>query len=109
MPAEGPRTPETSPSPPSVSQALTEALKAAELTPADDAAVALAHTYAAAIDEATDPERALADLGPKYLAVLTSLRMTPQARAVTDASPKGGTTANAGNPLQALRGGRAAG
>lgn len=71
--------------PGALSGALTAALAAAEHTPRDAAAVALARVYAEAIDRG-GPEAAEA-FGPKYLAVLTALGMTPAGRGV-----KGGAT-----------------
>ena len=64
--------------PPSVTYALTRALKAVKTGPEHAPTVALAKRYAAAIDE--DPAM-LARLGRQLLAVLVELRMTPKARA----------------------------
>lgn len=84
----------------------------AELEPLDtrDRAVAdLALKYAAAIDDdegwkdrLRDP---LAELGPKLLAALAALQMTPAARS---AAVKGATSAPKSSPLDELRARRAA-
>jgi hypothetical protein len=55
----------------------------------DTAAMRLAESYAAAIDDAADKGEALDKLGPKLLAALVELGMTPKARA---AAAKGGPT-----------------
>jgi hypothetical protein len=64
--------------PPSVTYALTKALRAVNTGAEHAPTVALAKRYAAAIDE--DPDK-LARLGRPFLAVLVELRMTPKARA----------------------------
>jgi len=64
--------------PPSVTYALTRALKAVKTGPEHAPTVALAKRYAAAIDE--DPAM-LARLGRPFLAVLVELKMTPKVRA----------------------------
>lgn len=95
-----------------IAETLSAALAALERRPEDEAAVALAERYAAAMDEAAELVAAaeglaeelpagdeharkrlaalaakvearvvLADLGPKMLAVLAELGMTPRARA----------------------------
>lgn len=76
--------------------ALDEALKALDLGQADAAAVELAKVYARAID-ADGP---IDVIGPKLLAVLDSLGMTPKARA----AQKGGSGDKpASDPLDELR------
>lgn len=62
---------------PQVSQALEAALEAAELRPADGAAVALGRLYARALD---GPVGDVVELGPRFLALLTALGMTPAGR-----------------------------
>lgn len=59
------------------------AVKKASLQPQDEAAIGLALLYALRID--TDLNT-LGDLGPKLLAVLTSLGMTPTGRGVKGGS-----------------------
>jgi hypothetical protein len=75
-------------------RALADSLRSAQLLPQDAAAKALARRYAQLLDEARDAEvevEVYDDLGPKYLAVLTALRLTPAGRGVKggagDASP----------------------
>ncbi len=60
-----------------LSTILTRALKDVELLPRDAAAVDVAKRYAKLID---DESSLVADVGPKLLAVLTSLGMTPAGR-----------------------------
>lgn len=62
-----------------ISRAVTSALKDAPTLPRDAAAVQLVKRYAAAIDGDPTPEL-LAELGPKLLAALTALGMTPAGR-----------------------------
>lgn len=69
-----------------LSRAVAAALKDAQLPDRDAAGKALVRRYAAAIDADPTPEL-LADLGPKLLAALTALGLTPAGRGV-----KGGTT-----------------
>jgi len=71
-----------------MSGALRAALAAAEVTPADAAAVQLARVLAKAIDD--DPSSAAA-VSPKLLAVLAQLGMTPVGRR----SPSTGQSASA--------------
>lgn len=84
------------PKAPTLHKITTEALTSAVLLPQDRAAVDLALRYATVIDG--DPE-ALETVGPKLLAVLVALGMTPSGRgakgAKTDAPP-------AVNPLDEL-------
>jgi hypothetical protein len=80
----------------SVDAALTEATTEAQ----DGGTVMLARYLAAAIDEAPDPIAALERLGPKLLAVLEALGMSPRARAT---AAKGATGGPVGNPLDELR------
>lgn len=84
----------------------------AELEPIDvrDRATAdLALRYAAAIDDAADwqdrQRDPLAELGPKLLAALTALQMTPAARKAAMAGPE---PAKPRSPLDELRARRAA-
>lgn len=82
--------------------AVSGAIENLDLRPEDGAAVRLATRYAEAIDAATEPEeraQALDRLGPKLLAALAALGMTPQARA---ALGKGGAT-GVTSKLEALR------
>ncbi|MEV6879680.1 hypothetical protein [Amycolatopsis sp. NPDC051128] len=102
----------------SMCAAVAAALAGVQLAPADAAAVALAQQYAAAIDAAAkEPSEAsaaaendgrvrdpLATYGPKLLAVLDALGLTPRGRA---ASPplRGGQrdgTGPAGEPVDPL-------
>ena len=59
--------------------AFAKALREASVPPSDGAAVALAVRYCELLDAArggVDEEKLFADLGPRLLAVLTSLGMT---------------------------------
>lgn len=76
---------------------VTASLDALERDARDDAARALALTYAEQID--ADPDL-LTDLGPRLLAALDALGLTPKART---AITKGGAGAPATNPLDQLR------
>lgn len=67
---------------PTFVQAVTDAITNAQVTKMDQAAVLLAIRIAEAMDQADDRERALRDLGPKLLAVLTALKLTPASRPV---------------------------
>lgn len=80
-----------------LTQALAEALKDAQLQPRDYGAVALVKRYAATID--ADP-KVLSDLGPKLLAALTALGLTPAGRGVKEG---GGTSAPVASALDELR------
>ena len=80
----------------SLARCVTESLEALTPDARDGAARELAGVYARQLDE--DPEL-LADLGPKLLAALEALGLTPRARA---AALKGGQSA-ARNPLDELR------
>lgn len=67
---------------PSLLTALHDSLRVADLDKRTTAATALAKAYAAALDSAADAElraKTLADLGPKYLQVLTALGLTSPA------------------------------
>jgi hypothetical protein len=78
---------------------LRRALTAVALTPADQAAVRLAHAYAAALD---DPAPELVKVGPLLAALLGQLGMTPAGRAaVLGKGGQGGSTGP--NPLDELR------
>lgn len=74
---------------------------AAAVEGVDLAAVELAATYGAAIDDGGDVDK----VGPLLLAALESLLMTPKARAST---AKGGDRDRSSNPLDQLRARRAA-
>lgn len=102
MPRKAPTRPsraKTVQSPPTVSEALEGALRAATLSDEDGAAVALARQYAQLIDSVPV---ALVEksVGRDFLAVLTSLGMTPQAR---KAVMKGGSDAVVLRPVDVLR------
>lgn len=93
----------------SVLTALYAALRATETSGADGAAVALAKQYAAEIDDGGCGEcgsrfERMEKLGPKLLAALEALSMTPRSRA---ALVKGGPDVGA-SPLDELRQRRAA-
>lgn len=76
--------------------ALNQGLSALALGDVDEAAVELARTYAGAIDDGGP----LDVLGPKLLAVLDSLGLTPKARA----AQKGGADDKpTSSPLDQLR------
>jgi hypothetical protein len=108
MPADGP-----------IVSAVTAALEDAPLLPRDVVAVALAKRYAALLDDAerlaemagliepetdtqarklasleiaVDAQSIASDLGPKLLAVLSSLGMTPAGRGVKGGGAQGGAT-----------------
>lgn len=86
------------------------ALAVTPTEPRDGATVALVRYYAAAIDEGTrngltGAVDVLRELGPKLLAALEALQMSPRARA---ALVKGDTSGPAANPLDQLRARRAA-
>jgi hypothetical protein len=64
-----------------IAPAVHEAIGQLPLRPEDHAAATLAQRYAAAIDDADDPQATLDALGPKLLATLDALGATPKARA----------------------------
>lgn len=68
------------PTDPPLAEAVVASLKAIPRKDVDAAAARLAHAYAAAIDAADDKADALAALGPKLLAALDALGMTPKSR-----------------------------
>lgn len=80
-----------------ITPALNKALKQVDTATADAGTVELARAYAASIDSATEP---LSNLGPKLLACLDALLMTPKARA---AVVKGGDDEEQPNPVDQLR------
>ena len=85
-------------------QGVTNALQDTPMLPRDQATAALALHYAALIDDAApDEEQAItvaSDLGPKLLAALTALGMTPTSRKTQN----GGTGAVVvSDELKALR------
>jgi len=83
-------------------RAVTAALKDAPLLPRDAAAVRLAKRYAEELDTFADAE-VLADLGPKLLAILSALGMTPAGRGVKGGSPGVGPVAAALDEFTARR------
>lgn len=85
----------------SLTESVAEALDSLPAEPVDAAARELARVYARQID---DCPATLVDIGPKLLAVLESLGMTPRARA---AATKGSTGGAARSPLDELRNRRA--
>jgi len=84
--------------------AVKQAIADLPLAVADSAAVKLAERYAAAIDSAANPNKALATFGPKLLAALAALQATPAARSKWRRG-RGGGDAGEGR-LQALRAAR---
>lgn len=70
--------------PGAIRKALDAAVKVGPVTPADDAAVALARRYADALDATTSPDL-LDSLGPKLLATLTALGLTGAGRSAKSA------------------------
>lgn len=83
--------------------ALDRALRRAEISPADGAAVTLARHYADAIDADGD----LIKLGPALLAAMVQLRMTPKARtSVMEGGPAGGGQRDPLDELDARRAAR---
>jgi hypothetical protein len=89
----------------SLSQSVDAALAETEHEARDGGTVALARYYAAVIDSVPDADMivTLRDLGPKLLAVLEALNMSPRARSAATRTP-GPVTAN---PLDELRARRA--
>ena len=79
-----------------VAMALGRALKQVTLQPEDAAAVALARTYARALDA---DQAALPKGGHRFLEVLVELGMTPKARAAVMKGEKAPTK----SPLDELR------
>ncbi|XTZ16409.1 terminase small subunit [Micromonospora echinospora] len=79
MPAQGPMT-----------RAVAAALKAAPLLDQDAAGKALVRRYAVAIDARPDDPEVLVELGPKLLAALTALGLTPAGRGVKGGAAGGG-------------------
>lgn len=67
-------------------RSLTDALKTVTRRDEDSTVVALALEYAMAIDD-SDDAAALRDYGPKLLAALIELRMTPKARSAVTTGP----------------------
>src|SRR6266545_371031 len=91
----------------SILSAVRQSLPSVRTRPEDKAAERLAERYAAALDSAEDPEAALEKLGPKLLACLAELGMTPKARyAVVKGGPADGSTRR--SALDELRAKRAA-
>ncbi len=88
-----------------MSQAVDKALGATEHEAGDGAAGALVRLYAATIDDAASqgtPQavETLRELGPKLLAALEALGMSPRARS---AAMKGAPGGPASSPLDELR------
>lgn len=83
--------------------AVDEALASTPHEGRDGATVALARFYAAAIDDVPDADMVatLRDLGPKLLAALEALNMSPRSRAAVKGAASG--AAGTGNPLDQLR------
>jgi hypothetical protein len=86
--------------------ALRRALGAVPLTPADQAAVRLAHAYAAALDAPSCPECGqapdLTKVGPLLAALLGQLGMTPAGRAAVLGKGVQGVSTGP-NPVDELR------
>ena len=120
---------------PSLSRSVASALGDAQFLTRDGAAVALVKRYAALIEDAeavaleldglkaedepaaatlgrlrakVEAQAVASDLGPKLLAALTSLGMTPQARAATTKGGTPGVSNPAGDALARLRSSRSA-
>lgn len=121
---------------PSLSRAVTAALKDAQFLTRDGATVALVRRYATLIEDAeavaqeladaqcddestaatvarlrakVDAQTVASDLGPKLLAALAALGMTPAARASVTKGGTPGATTPQGDALSRLRAERAAG
>ena len=78
---------------PSIVRALAASLRASPPAAGDQAIAALAKRYAQTIEDAYGEDGeldVLTDLGPKLLAVLDALGLTPKARAVKRAPGEGG-------------------
>ncbi len=87
-------------------QSVRASLEALEPDTRDQAARDLAVMYAGELD--VNPE-AIGELGPKLLAVLEALGMTPRARAAATKVPPGGVVRNPLDEMKARRAARAAG
>jgi hypothetical protein len=90
-----------------ISRAVTEALEDAPLLPRDAAAVELVKQYAALLDDSAGAPDALADVGPKLLAALTALGMTPAGRGVKGGNGNAAPVASELDELRARRAKRA--
>jgi len=88
----------------SLSDVTLGALRKAGLQPQDEAAMALALMYARRIDAVPGD---LSDLGPKLLAVLASLGMTPAGRGVKGGKQDATPVSNALDELEQRRAKRA--
>jgi len=113
---------------PSLTRAVSAAIREAQLGPVDSGAAALARRYAALIEDAERISRELAeiqaeddgqrqvlaglraavhaqtvaaDLGPKLLAALAALGLTPAARAAGKGGGAGGSAAGGGRDVLA--------
>jgi hypothetical protein len=86
----------------SLVEAVRGAVEVLALAPADQGAVQLALTYAAAVDAGEPVEK----VGPPLLAVLEALGMTPRARAALTKGVTNGVPV--ASPLDELRARRAA-
>lgn len=91
-----------------IERAVSEALKCAPTAPQDGGATALALRYARALD--ADPYGdALGDVGPKLLAVLSALGMTPAGRGVKGGGQGANVVAGKLDELRARRNRRVGG
>lgn len=84
----------------SIRFAVDAAIDSAPLDARDVAAQQLAREYADAIDD--DPDR-LSDMGPKLLATLAALGLTPTARGATKGGDGGSPVASRLDELRARR------
>jgi hypothetical protein len=92
-----------------MSQSVDAALAETEHEARDGATVALVRLYAATIDDAADGDmtETLRELGPKLLAALEALGMSPRARSAATRGAPGGTGPNPLDELRQRRAGRA--
>lgn len=84
-------------------RAVSAALRDAPLLPRDAAGKALARRYAALIDAAPEDPDVVGDVGPKLLAVLSALGMTPAGRGVKGGAAGGQPVASKLDELRARR------
>lgn len=86
-----------------MTRAVAAALRDAPLLPQDAAGKALVRQYAKAIDEAAGSLDAISDLGPKLLAALSALGLTPAGRGVKGGAQGGNAVAGKLDELRERR------
>ena len=93
-----------------MTQAVKDALAAAHVAPRDRAAAQLAGRYAVLLDDLRDTDGEVAgysDIGPKLLATLTALGLTPAGRGQKGGGPSVAPVATVLDELRARRESRA--